>query len=401
MIRLPAFILVGCVVCAGLIPIEFGSVSRHRPLPEARLPSAEVEPAAPEIRKLAKETPSSANDADSPLRDVRLTGVVIGPGLRMAIFAVTGTNSRVLSEGETLNGWRLESISPKVVMLSGPEGNIVLKPQSDANLVRPPPPVAVQPGQPDPPMAGAAGQPMAVTPITVVNLSGGTPVQTQGYPYYSPEYYSGYDPYYASGWDWGNPGGWGWGNPWGWGWPVGVLADSADAGTAGSAAAFSVQTSDASALVTLASSIRGSDAPALCMRVLVAVSVTAWAGVSTAAAGTANPPMSDIPRVVFPDYKRTLPVAMTQKGKRPSTGARGFFRHSRGTRRGLPNPKGGAAQAIGLRDHDRHRTPGRAVQGGDHAIVVRSTRCWSGSGFETSVPEVGRSFDETRTVSGR
>ena len=114
-----------------------------------------------------------------------------------------------------------------------------------------------------------------------------------------------------------------------------------------------------------------------------------------------DPPMSDIPRVVFPDYKRKLPVAMTQKGKRPSTGARGFFRHSRVTRRGLPNPKGGAAQAIGLRDHDRHRTPGRAVQGGDHAIVVRSTRCWSGSGFETSVPEVGRSFDETRTVSGR
>src|SRR6516165_5841295 len=65
-------------------------------------------------------------------------------------------------------------------------------------------------------------------------------------------------------------------------------SDLADAGTAGSAAAFSVQTCDASALVTLASSIRGSDAPALCMRVLVAVSVTAWAGVSTAA-GTARP----------------------------------------------------------------------------------------------------------------
>jgi hypothetical protein len=63
----------------------------------------------------------------------------------------------------------------------------------------------------------------------------------------------------------------------------------ADAGTAGSAAAFSVQTSDASALVTLASSIRGSDAPAFCMRVLVAVWVTAWAGASTAAAGTARP----------------------------------------------------------------------------------------------------------------
>ena len=54
-------------------------------------------------------------------------------------------------------------------------------------------------------------------------------------------------------------------------------SDLADAGTAGSAAAFSVQTSDASALVTLASSIRGSDASALRMRVLVAVSAAAVA----------------------------------------------------------------------------------------------------------------------------
>jgi hypothetical protein len=77
----------------------------------------------------------------------------------------------------------------------------------------------------------------------------------------------------------------------------------------GSAAAFSVQTSDASALVTLASSIRGSDAPDLCMRVLVAVSVTAWAGASTAAAGTAR--RAHVQHMsFFPDYKRKLPFAM-------------------------------------------------------------------------------------------
>jgi hypothetical protein len=221
MIRLPAFILVGCVVCAGLILIEFGSISSHRPSPGARLPQAEIEPAAPEIRKLADplfsptqrrpETASSANDADSPLRDVRLTGVVIGPDLRIAIFAVTGTNSRVLSEGEALKGWRLESISPEGVVLSGPAGNIVLEPQPDANLVRPPPPVAVQSGPPGAAMADAPRQPIAVMPIAVGDLSAATPVQTQGYPDYSPEYYPGYDPY---SWDWGNP--------WGWGWPVGV-----------------------------------------------------------------------------------------------------------------------------------------------------------------------------------
>jgi hypothetical protein len=213
--RLSAFILVGCVVCAGLILIEFGSISSHRSSPGARLPPAEIEPAAPEIRKFADplfsptqrrpQTASSANDADSPLRDVRLTGVVIGPDFRIAIFAVTGTNSRVLSEGEALKGWRLESISPEGVVLSGPAGDIVLEPQPDANLVRPPPPVAVPSGQPGAAMAGAPGQPIAVMPIAVGNLSAATPVQTQGYPYYSPEYYPGYDPY-----------------PWGWGWPVGV-----------------------------------------------------------------------------------------------------------------------------------------------------------------------------------
>ena len=54
-------------------------------------------------------------------------------------------------------------------------------------------------------------------------------------------------------------------------------SDLADAGTAGSAAALSVQASDASALVTLAPCLRGSDASALRMRVLVAVSAAAVA----------------------------------------------------------------------------------------------------------------------------
>ena len=72
MIGLPAFILVGCVVCAWLILTEFGSITSHRPSPGARLPTEEIKPAAPEIRKLADplfnptlrrpETASSAND---------------------------------------------------------------------------------------------------------------------------------------------------------------------------------------------------------------------------------------------------------------------------------------------------------------------------------------------------
>ncbi len=214
MIRLLALILAGCVVCAGLILIEFGSISNHRPSSGTCLPPTEIEPAAPEIRKLADalfspkqrrpETPSAANDADSQLRDVRLTGVVIGPDLRIAIFAVTGASPLMLSESDTLKDWRLDSISLERVVLSGPAGSIVLEPKPDANLVRPPPPAAVQAGQlePDVPhgvaLAGAPQQPMAVTPIAIGNLSTATPVQTQGYPDYFPEYYAGYDQYYPS-----------------------------------------------------------------------------------------------------------------------------------------------------------------------------------------------------------
>ena len=139
MVRLAAVCLAGCVVCAGLI------VSNDSPSFEARLPLAKTEPAAPEIRKLADplfspikprpEVPSSADDA-TPLRDVRLTGVVIGPDLRIAIFAVSGTNPLVLSEDKTLKDWRLARISPGNVLLSSPAGTIKLEPKPDANLVR-------------------------------------------------------------------------------------------------------------------------------------------------------------------------------------------------------------------------------------------------------------------------
>jgi len=242
MVRPPALILAGCAVGAALIFVEFGSISDHRPSSGARLPPTEIESAAPEIQNHADvlfspeqrppETPSSANEADSLLRDVRLTGVVTGPDLRIAIFAVTGANALVLSEGETLKDWRLDSISRGRVVLSGPAGKIVLKPKPDTNLVRSPPPAAVQSGPLEPgvspgsALAGPPPQPMAVTPIVVGNLSAVAPGETQSYPYYSPEHYAGYNQYYPSydyypvPWDAGYPSGWGWGAPRGWGWPV-------------------------------------------------------------------------------------------------------------------------------------------------------------------------------------
>ena len=179
MIRLPALCLAGCVVGASLIP------SNDSPSFEARL-----------------SVPSSADDANSPLRDARLTGVVIGPDLRIAIFAVSGTNPLVLSEGETLNDWRLDRISPGKVLLSGPAGSMKLEPKPNADLVRPPPPVAVQPSKLEPnvppgvELAGTPGQPTAITPIPVGNLSAAIPVQAQGFSGYAPNYPSyNYYPY--------------------------------------------------------------------------------------------------------------------------------------------------------------------------------------------------------------
>lgn len=207
MIRWPALCLAGCVV-SGLI------LSNDSPLFEARLPPAKTEPAASEMRALADpqfsriqpraEVASSADDAASPLRDVRLTGVVIGPDLRIAIFAVTGTNPLVLSEGETLRGWRLDSISPEKVLLSGPAGTIKLKPKPDANLVRSAPLVAAPPAEPEPSLppgaalAAAPEPPSAMTPIPVGNVPVAIPIQAQGYPYYFPENYPGYEQDYPS-----------------------------------------------------------------------------------------------------------------------------------------------------------------------------------------------------------
>jgi hypothetical protein len=244
MIRLPALLLAGCVVSAGLILVGRGSSSIDSPLFERSLPATEIKSGA-EVRGIAEPLPgptqrspqaaSSDNAGDPRLPDVRLTGIVIEPDRHIAIFAVNGTKSVVLSEGEALKDWRIDSISPEEVSLSGPAGTMTLKPKPDAHLVRPAPPAAAPAGQPQPDVssgflhrsfqwftapAGAPEQPTAATPIAADWAP--APVQAQGYsyidcnnPYYwqycqeyydwSNEYYTPYSyydysfPYYAYG----------------------------------------------------------------------------------------------------------------------------------------------------------------------------------------------------------
>src|ERR1700731_2641700 len=75
--------------------------------------------------------------ADPELPNIRLTGIVIDSDRHLAIFAVPGGKPLTRGEGETIDQWRLESIGPNQVSLSGPTGITTLEPKSDPKLVRP------------------------------------------------------------------------------------------------------------------------------------------------------------------------------------------------------------------------------------------------------------------------
>ena len=107
---------------------------------------------------------SASTDAatDSDLADTRLTGIVTEPGRRTAIFAVNGDKPLRAAEGEAVSGWRIESITPREVSLSGPSGTKTLQPKMDPNLAPPPgqPPTGNAGGRiPTPPAAGAGSRP--------------------------------------------------------------------------------------------------------------------------------------------------------------------------------------------------------------------------------------------------
>jgi hypothetical protein len=91
---------------------------------------------------------SAAADSvtNSDLADMRLTGIVTEPDHHVAIFAVNGAKPLRLSEGEDVSGWRIDSITPHEVSLSGPGGTKTLEPKLDPNLVQPVAPAAPNPG---------------------------------------------------------------------------------------------------------------------------------------------------------------------------------------------------------------------------------------------------------------
>lgn len=174
-----ALLLAGCALFGAVIVVELtsdddaGSASA----PIARRPETGTEPRAqgPRVDELlttildrplfsptrqpaARKSPDQPADFD--LADVRLTGIVVEPGRHLAIFAVVGAKPIVRSEGETMNDWRVESITPGEVVLSGPAGRMTLQPKIDASLVRrpgPPRPGQAQPAAAAPPATGQVG----------------------------------------------------------------------------------------------------------------------------------------------------------------------------------------------------------------------------------------------------
>ena len=96
--------------------------------------------------------PDSTTNSD--LADMRLTGIVTEPDHHVAIFAVNGAKPLRVTEGEAVSGWRIESITPHEVSLSGPGGTKTLEPKLDPNLVQQPPP---QPPAANPIAPGARG----------------------------------------------------------------------------------------------------------------------------------------------------------------------------------------------------------------------------------------------------
>jgi hypothetical protein len=173
--RAVILLLAGSAFFGGVVFVELSSDATDA---SANLPvSIRPEPAAPPraqgprvddllttvlSRPLFSPTrqPAARENPDQPtglgLADVRLSGIVIEPGRHLAIFAMPGAKPTVRSEGEMVNDWRVDRITMREVVLSGPSGSTTLQPKIDASLVRPAPaPPRPAQGQPQAAAAGA------------------------------------------------------------------------------------------------------------------------------------------------------------------------------------------------------------------------------------------------------
>jgi hypothetical protein len=86
----------------------------------------------------SRRPPDAAEDGPStPVDDAlpRLTGVLVSPEGRRAIFAPGPGRAILLGEGDSLGGYTITSIAPHEVTLAGSQGERVLRP----SLIKAPP----------------------------------------------------------------------------------------------------------------------------------------------------------------------------------------------------------------------------------------------------------------------
>jgi general secretion pathway protein N len=183
-------LLAGCLIFGGVIVVDLEAAtddevavsSSTAPASAAvagrRQPSTHVDEllatvlSRPLFSSTRRPPQSAASDGPSSadLGDTRLTGIVTEPGRHLAIFAVSGAKPLRLTEGEAVSGWRIESITPREVSLSGPGGTKTLEPKIDPNLVPPPAPAVNPVARPPvpPPVAAVAPPRPGVPPAGLV-----------------------------------------------------------------------------------------------------------------------------------------------------------------------------------------------------------------------------------------
>jgi hypothetical protein len=97
----------------------------------------------------------------------RLTGVIVGPSGGRAIFAGADGKSRTAAEGDAIGAFKVRTIGPGLVTLSGSEGDRVLRPTYVTSL-------GTAPG--GPPSGGPSGTP-STSPGALRAANGGNRTQ--------------------------------------------------------------------------------------------------------------------------------------------------------------------------------------------------------------------------------
>jgi hypothetical protein len=139
-----------------------------------------------------RRPPETVQTASSGLADKRLAGIVIEPDRRLAIFAVTGAKPITVGEGDTVDTWRIETITASEILLVGPNGSRTLQPMPDpaaaqARAARgnPATPAPAQPQAPassaaPPAQAAPAQSPRAGRPPASAGRAGAPPAVPGG-----------------------------------------------------------------------------------------------------------------------------------------------------------------------------------------------------------------------------